>query len=106
VTAADRVQWAEAGNYLSERHTVCGPVAGTHFAEDSRGQPTFLNLGEDYPSPQRFVVLIWGEDRGSFPSAPESYYEGKVICASGVIQEYQGVFEMEVRLPEQIEVQP
>ena len=104
-TVTDRVEWTEAGRYVGEKRVVCGPVAGTHFAEGSRGQPTFLNVGEDYPSPKRFVVLIWGDDRHNFPSAPESYYEGKTVCASGEIQEYEGVFEVEVHLPEQIEIQ-
>jgi hypothetical protein len=104
-TLTDRVEWSEAGRYAGEERLVCGPVAGTHFAEDSRGQPTFLNVGEDYPSPERFVVLIWGEDRHNFPSAPEDYYEGKTICASGEIQEYEGVFEIEISSPDQIEIQ-
>jgi len=104
-TVSDRVEWTEAGQYVGETRAVCGPVAGTHFAEGSRGQPTFLNVGVDYPSPQRFVVLIWGDERPNFPSAPESYYDGKTICARGEIKEYQGVFEVEVRSPEQIEIQ-
>jgi len=104
-TLTDRIEWTEAGQYAGEERQVCGPVAGTHFAEDSRGKPTFLNVGEDYPSPKRFVVLIWGDDRHNFPSAPEDYYEGKAICASGEIQEYEGVFEIEIRSPAQIEIQ-
>ena len=104
-TISDQVEWMDAGQYVGETRVVCGPVAGTHFAESSRGQPTFLNIGVDYPSPERFVILIWGDERPSFPSAPESYYEGKTICVSGEIQEYEGVFEIEVRSPEQIEVQ-
>jgi len=104
-TLSDRVEWAEAGRYVGEEREVCGPVVGTHFAEDSRGQPTFLNLGEDYPSPKRFVVLIWGDDRHNFPTPPEDYYEGNTICARGEIQEYEGVFEIEIRLPMQIEIQ-
>jgi hypothetical protein len=104
-TLTDTIAWTDAGLYEGEERVVCGPVAGTHFAEDSRGQPTFLNVGEDYPSPERFVVLIWGDDRPNFASAPEDYYEGETICARGEIQEYEGVFEIEIRSPEQIEIQ-
>lgn len=104
-TLTGRVEWTEAGRYVGENRTVCGPVAGTHFAEDSRGQPTFLNLGEDYPSPKRFVVLIWGDNRPDFPFEPESYYEGKTICATGDIQEYQGSYEVEIRSPDAVEIQ-
>jgi hypothetical protein len=104
-TITDKLEWTEVGRYVGEERQVCGPVAGTHFAESSRGQPTFLNVGEDYPSPKRFVVLIWGDNRHNFPPAPEDYYEGKIICASGEIQEYEGVFEIEIRSPAQIEIQ-
>lgn len=104
-TITDRVDWTEAGRYVGENRTVCGPVAGARFAKDSRGQPTFLNVGEDYPSPKRFVVLIWGDDRPNFPFEPESYYEGKTICATGEIQEYQGSYEVEIRSPNAVEIQ-
>jgi len=80
-------------------------VKGTHYAKSSNGKPTFLNVGEDYPSPNRFTVLIWGEDRANFPSEPEIFYAEKNICASGEIQEYQGAFEIVVRSPEEITLQ-
>jgi hypothetical protein len=80
-------------------------VKGTRYAKSSKGKPTFLNIGEDYPSPNRFTVLIWGEDRANFPSEPEIFYAEKDICASGEIQEYQGTFEIVVRSPEEITIQ-
>lgn len=98
------VDWTEAGKYVGEQRVVCGPVAGTHYASSSRGKPTFLNIGEDYPSPRRFVVLIWGEYRRNFPEPPESLYLDKNICVSGVITEYKGIFEIEIRSPEEITV--
>ena len=105
-TPDDQILWSDASEYLGEERSVCGPVAGTHFADSSRGKPTFLNIGEDYPSPDRFVVLIWGEYRDNFPRKPEKYYEGVTICAEGEIQEYEGIFEIEVRSPADIEIQP
>ena len=104
-TITDHILWNDASEYLGEERTVCGPVVGTHFADNSRGRPTFLNIGEDYPSPDRFVVLIWGEYRDNFSRKPEKFYEGKTICAEGEIQEYEGIFEIEVRSPADIEIQ-
>jgi len=104
-TPTDHILWSDASEYLGEERTVCGPVEGTHFANDSRGKPTFLNIGENYPSPDRFVVLIWGEYRDNFSRKPEKYYEGKTICAEGEIQEYEGIFEIEVQSPSDIEIQ-
>jgi len=101
---AGAISWRDAGAHAGEQATVKGPVAGTHYAADSNGQPTFLNVGLDYPDPGRFTVLIWGNDRGRFPKPPENTYAGKTICAAGRIQEYRGVPEMEVSSPAQIAV--
>ncbi len=98
------VDWTEAGKYVGEQQVVCGPVAGTHYAASSRGKPTFLNVGEDYPSPRRFVVLIWGEYRHNFPEPPESLYLNKDICVRGKITEYKGIFEIEIRSAEAITI--
>lgn len=104
-TITDHILWSDAGEYLGEERTVCGLVAGTNFANNSRGRPTFLNIGEDYPSPDRFVVLIWGEFRDNFSRKPENFYAGKTICAEGEIEEYEGIFEIEIRSPADIEIQ-
>src|SRR5680860_278891 len=66
--------WSEAMNHVGEHMTVEGPVMGTHYASSSNGQPTFLNIGRDYPDPDRFAVVIWGQDRGNFSTPPENAY--------------------------------
>jgi hypothetical protein len=96
-------QWNEASSHVGEYAKVKGPVASTDYAVTSNGSPTFLNVGNPYPNPDRFVVLIWGENRDNFPVAPEAAYEGKLICVSGTISDYQGVPEIEVSTPDQIQ---
>jgi hypothetical protein len=73
-----------------------------HYATSSNGKPTFLNLGEPYPNPARFTVVIWGEDRAKFPGKPEELYTDQEICVTGTIEEYNGALEMVVTDPEQI----
>ena len=99
------IQWYEAKGHIGDKTTVCGPVAGTKYGATSRGKPTWLNIGNDYPSSERFVVIIWGENRGNFPQPPESYYDGKTICVTGLIQEYKGIPQIEVKTPDQIQEQ-
>lgn len=99
------ISWYEAKDHIGDRATVCGPVAGTKYGATSRGKPTWLNIGKDYPSSERFVVIIWGENRGNFPQPPESYYLGKTICVTGLIQEYSGIAQIEVTTPDQIQEQ-
>lgn len=57
----------------------------------------FLNLGRDYPSEERFAVVLW--DRYVDPIA-----NGSVICAEGVISSYEGVAQIELGDAEQFEV--
>ena len=48
-------------------------------------------------------MVIWGEDLG-FPHAPESYYEGETIRATGEVSTYEGAAQMEISSPDAIEV--
>ena len=60
-------------------------------------------MGKDTPSSERFVVIIWGEHRGNFPQPPESYYAGKTIYVTGLITEYNGIPQIEVTYPSEIQ---
>ena len=97
------IAWDEAKYRIGERTTVCGSVVSTKWASGSKGKPTFLNIGKPYPDPDRFTVVIWIDYRANFPSPPEVYYEGKAICVTGLIIEYEGVPEIEVKDPSQIQ---
>jgi len=100
---AGSIDWHEAKNYVGERATVCGPVVDATWASSSNGKPTFLNIGNPYPAPDRFTVVIWIQNRGNFPQAPEDYYLGKTICVTGLITEYDGIPEIEVSYPSEIQ---
>jgi DNA/RNA endonuclease YhcR with UshA esterase domain len=45
-------------------------------------------LDKAYPN-QVFTILIWGNDLGKFSPAPASW-QGKQVCATGVITLYRG----------------
>ena len=99
------IAWDEAKDHFGDRVTVCGLVVDAYYASGTNGKPTFLNLGNPYPNRNRFTVVIWGRYRSSFPQAPESYYLGKTICVTGLIIDYGGIPEIEIRSPSEIEVQ-
>jgi hypothetical protein len=101
--AQTSISAAEAKNHIGERATVCGEVAGVHYAARSRGNPTFINLDKPYPN-QIFTVLIWGSDRPKFGD-PEETYRSKHICVTGKISDYKGVPEIVAYEPSQIKVQ-
>jgi DNA/RNA endonuclease YhcR with UshA esterase domain len=101
--AANTLTAEEAKNHVGENATVCGVVASTHYAARSRGNPTFVNLDKAYPN-QVFTVVIWGEDLTKFSSRPTTW-DGKRVCATGVISSYRGSPEIVARSPGQIKVE-
>lgn len=99
------LRWNEARNYDGQTQCVCGPVVDTFYASRSNGAPTFLNLGENRNSPNRFTVVIWGEYRPNFDRPPEQAYRGKTICVTGRIRLYRGVPEIQIKSPAEIEAE-
>jgi hypothetical protein len=93
----------EAAAYVGQTKTVCGVVASSKFAQNSNGEPTFLNLDRAYPN-QIFTAVIWGTDRGKFKESPEVAFQGKRTCITGPIQLYQNVPEVTVTSPSQLRV--
>lgn len=102
---ASAISWDEARYHIGERTIVYGAVVDTHWASGSKGKPTFLNIGKPYPDPDRFTVVIWIDYRGNFPQAPEVYYLGKTIYVTGLITQYNGIPQIEVKDPSQIQEQ-
>jgi DNA/RNA endonuclease YhcR with UshA esterase domain len=99
------VPWTDADAHIGEMVTIEGPVVTGVYAESSSGEPTFLNVGRDYPDPGRFTVVIWGENRLSFPDAPESMYVGETVQVTGEVTEYEGIPEVSVSSPAMIKVE-
>ena len=81
-----------------------GPIVRTFYATDSRGQPTFLDIGRPYPDPDRFTVVIWVENRSNFQPPPERAYDGKMVCVTGRIYLYSGVTQVEADDPSDIKM--
>jgi micrococcal nuclease len=101
--ASESLTTAEARNHIGETATVCGHVAGAHYAASSNRQPTFLNLDKPYPNAP-FTVVIWGTDREKF-GMPETAYRDRDICVTGQIKEYRGAPEIMTSDPKQIRTQ-
>jgi hypothetical protein len=89
---------AQAKAHEGESATVCGVIAGERTATSSRGEPTFINLDSAYPK-QVFTILVWGEDRKTVGDLPPS---GSHVCVTGLIKDYRGVPEIEVKTKDQI----
>ena len=87
-TAPVSINWDQAKNYIGQTVTVTGPVIGTH---DFGGAAT-LNVGKDYPDPDRFTVYISADNRAAMPADLDN---GKTISVTGTLKTYHDVPEIE-----------
>ncbi|WP_313354421.1 hypothetical protein [Microbacterium sp.] len=98
------LDWSEARANIGSTATVCGAVVSTFTATKSVGQPTFLNLGRDYPDTTGFTTVIFDDHRSAFPFDPAIEYDQREICVSGEIRPHEDFVQIEARSPEQITV--
>ena len=49
-------------------------------------------------------MVVWGENRGNFPDAPESMYQGKTVCVTGELYSYDNTTYVKVATPDQVTV--
>ena len=73
-----------AHKHIGEDKTVCGIVANTYYAVESKGQPTYLNLNKPWPD-HIFTIVIWKSDRHKFKNPPEIFFDNKRVCVTGRI---------------------
>lgn len=90
----------DAASHVGQTATVCGVVASTKYAANSRAQPTFLDMGQPYPN-EAFTTVIFGSDRAKF-GEPETTLRGKRICVTGQVRNYRGKPEIIVSDPSQL----
>lgn len=110
-----RLQWANPGAYFHHSRPAnnnspsarngrgtCGIVAEVYHDTHDEGQPTFVDLGHDYPN-QTFTIVIWENDLDRFNPPPE-FWQGQRICVTGRIKMYKGTPEIIAYGPDQINV--
>ena len=102
----DAIDWSDAAQVVGESATVFGRVAGTSYRPDVAGEPTFLDIGSEFPDPRRFSAVIFREHRDDFASAPESTFLEKSVCVTGLVYERAGVQSVKITDPSQITIFP
>jgi hypothetical protein len=91
VTTCDHpTDWRRAGEVVGERAAIAGTVAAGTFASDVGGEPTFLNLGNAHPDPDRFDVVIYPDVRDRFDEPPEDAFDGREVCVQGLVRDRDG----------------
>jgi hypothetical protein len=101
---SNNIPSAQAQQHIGETNTVCGLIASTRFLESAKNSPTFLNFDHPYPN-HTLTVLIGGANRAKFTTPPETLFDQKIVCVTGVIIEYRGKPEIVVQDPSQIVIE-
>ncbi|MEO7309892.1 MAG: hypothetical protein ABIX01_05820 [Chitinophagaceae bacterium] len=91
----------DAAKHIGDSVSVCGKVFGGKWLEQSKGQPTLLNMGAAFPN-SPFTVVLFPAARQMFKEAPEVFYTNKEVCVLGTIKDYKGKPQIEVTNPDQI----
>ena len=89
----------EASKHLNEKVMVCDKVYGGKYL--SGANLTLIDVGGSHPN-ELLTLVIKGDDRKKFTSAPEESFKGKKVCVTGQIIEYKGKPEIMITDPAQI----
>ena len=88
------IAWSDAQRHVGTVQRVCGPLAGIGSSTDD----VFLNIGRDYPDPDRFTIVIW--DIGGV----EPVAAGTTVCTTGQVTLYEGVPQIQLRSTSDVEL--
>jgi hypothetical protein len=98
---SDAICWTDARQHVGEIVTIRGSVV---YTSASRGQPTRLNVGAAFPDQSRVTLVVWEEYHSNFPSLPEEMYLGRTILVTGKVYLRNGVSNIRVTSPSQIQI--
>jgi hypothetical protein len=87
-TAPSSITWDQAKDHVGQNVIVTGPVVGTH----DFGDAAVLNIGKDYPNPDRFTVFIPADKRSGMPKDLDN---GNTISVTGTLKMFRDVPEIE-----------
>jgi hypothetical protein len=87
-TTPSTISWDQAGDHIGQTVTVVGPVVGSH----DFGGAAVLNVGKNYPDPDRFTVYIRAEKRAGIP---DDLYVGKTISVTGTLKIFKNAAEIQ-----------
>lgn len=98
-TCDDPVPWHEATQEVGRSSAIVGQVADANLEPEVGGAPTFVNLGNAYPDPERFDVVIYDDVRERFEGPPEDLLVDEYVCVLGEVQERDGVPQIVLQGP-------
>lgn len=108
---------SKAGEHIGEEVTVRGLVKDYQWISGVPGRPTLLLFDtgalvergssiSDQEIPDTFRVVVWREDTFKWPPSPSfgAVFNKKVVCAKGLIEEFDGSPAIVATEPSQLEI--
>ena len=113
--AMGHIPSSKAAEHMGEEGTVRGSVKAYNYISGATGRPYILIFDKpgivergssisDMETPETFKVVIWKDDRKNFPPNFAVGYTGKTVCATGLIEDYDGSPAIIARDPSQLEI--
>ncbi|MNO89655.1 hypothetical protein D3C76_811450 [compost metagenome] len=90
----DPLNWSGAVHQEGQVKAFAGKVVEIVSRGNTTGKPTFINLGEAFPSKRRLTVIIWGEDAEIFRESLKHGLQGRTICVRGKVGRKDGVAQI------------
>ncbi len=96
---------------MGEEVTVCGKIVDYYYATGDSRKPTLLLFDKSAPregqrrilKPEnQFSVVVWRKASKAFPSNFGGIYVGKTVCATGVVEDYEGSPVIIATTPDQL----
>ena len=81
------IKLEDINKHIGDSVKICAKVYGGIYLERSKGTPTFLNVGGNYPN-SPLTIVIWEDVRKSFTEKPEEFYKEKNVCVTGKLELY------------------
>lgn len=80
----------DVSKHIGDSVKIEAKIYGGKYLENSKGSPTFLNVGAKYPD-ALLTLVIWNDVRLKFSHQPiEQFFNNKNVMITGVIKEYKG----------------
>ncbi|WP_368935082.1 endonuclease domain-containing protein [Alcaligenes faecalis] len=100
------LDWSVAKQHVGQVVTLIGPLLASKSRPDLNGSPTWLDVGNLFPNPERLTVVVWGKNLSNFNVRDldamywfKSVFHEKayaLICIQGTVTEYRGVPQIEL----------
>ena len=100
--AQTEIKIEDVKNHIGDSVKLTAKIYGGKFIESAQGTPTFLNVGDKYPNAP-LTLVIWGDTRKQFNTAPETIYTGQNVTITGKIILYKNKPEIIITDPKQIQ---